>query len=136
MDYKFPVYATQGGGLVRQIYNKLIFVEKPDCPGFTVGDEMPQEWGITPANQQAMNEMEVENSSFEKKEKKAKKTPEPRKEKEIAEYGDIEELRKRTKGMSLILMAKTFKEEFEMSLRDAVDLAHKLYFENKDKDNA
>ncbi len=54
--YDYPVYGTQGGGLVRSVGQTYIFVEKPDCPGLDVGDEMPEEWGIIPANEQARQE--------------------------------------------------------------------------------
>jgi hypothetical protein len=60
-DYNFPVYATQGGGLVRFVNNTLaVFVEQPDCPGLDVGDIMPEKWGIVPANQAARNECDNE----------------------------------------------------------------------------
>ena len=52
-DYRYAVWGTQGGGLVREVQGTFIFVEKPQCPGLDVGDEMPQEWDIIPANQQA-----------------------------------------------------------------------------------
>ncbi len=52
-EYKFPVYGTQGGGLVREINGICIFITKPDCPGLDIGDIMPEEWGIQPANQMA-----------------------------------------------------------------------------------
>ena len=56
--YNFPVWGTQGGGLVREVgSNRYIFVEKPDCPGLDVGDYMPEEWGIAPANQTARDEI-------------------------------------------------------------------------------
>ena len=45
-EYKYPVWGTQGGGVVRDVNGTYIFVEKPDCPGLGVGDEMPEEWGI------------------------------------------------------------------------------------------
>jgi len=56
--YNYPVWGTQGGGLVREINGTYIFVEKPDCPGLDVGDEMSAEWGIIPANSHARDEME------------------------------------------------------------------------------
>lgn len=55
-EFRYPVYGTQGGGLVREVSGKFIFVEKPDCPGLDVGDEMPEEWGIVPANHHARRE--------------------------------------------------------------------------------
>ena len=62
-EYNFPVFGTQGGGLVREIRNggvyKYIFVEAPDCPGLDVGDFMPEEWGICAANQRAVDEVEM-----------------------------------------------------------------------------
>ena len=57
-DYRYAVWGTQGGGLVREVQGIYIFIEKPDCPGLDVGDEMPSEWGIAPANQLAREEME------------------------------------------------------------------------------
>ena len=63
-EYNFPVFGTQGGGLVREIKTtegyKYIFVEKPDCPGLDVGDFMPEEWGIASANQQARDAINEE----------------------------------------------------------------------------
>jgi hypothetical protein len=52
-QYDYPVWGTQGGGLVREVNSTYIFVEKPDCPGFNIGDEMPKEWDLIPANCQA-----------------------------------------------------------------------------------
>jgi hypothetical protein len=58
-DYKYSVWHTQGGGLVREVGDKFIFVEAPDsCYGLDVGDDMPAEWGIHPANDLAQAEME------------------------------------------------------------------------------
>lgn len=59
--YGFPVWATQGGGLVRDVRGTYIFVEQPDCPGLNVGDEMPEEWGIIPANNLARQEQEIDD---------------------------------------------------------------------------
>jgi hypothetical protein len=56
-EYDFPVYGTQGGGLVRRSGDHYVFVEKPNCPGLEVGDKMPDEWGLAPANQAAREEM-------------------------------------------------------------------------------
>lgn len=56
-DYKFPVYGTQGGGIVREINNKYYFIIAPEhVSGLTIGDEMPQEWSIVPANDLARKE--------------------------------------------------------------------------------
>lgn len=55
--YQFPVYGTQGGGLVRETGGKFIFIEKPNCPGLDVGDEMPKEWDYQPANKFARQEV-------------------------------------------------------------------------------
>ena len=53
---RFPVWATQGGGLVREGPDgTMTFIETPDCPGLEVGDTMPEEWGIIPANNLARN---------------------------------------------------------------------------------
>ena len=54
--YNYPVFGTQGGGLVREVSQNpfiYVFVEKPDYPGLDVGDTMPKEWDIAPANQAA-----------------------------------------------------------------------------------
>lgn len=58
--YHFPVWATQGGGLVREIHGTFIFVTQPDVRGLGIGDEMPEEWGIAPANKLAQQEIERE----------------------------------------------------------------------------
>lgn len=53
-DYHFPVFGTQGGGLAREVNGSYIFVEPPpDFPNMTVGSEVPEEWGLVPANQAA-----------------------------------------------------------------------------------
>ena len=56
--YNFPVFGTQGGGLVREIKTDkgygYIFVEAPpEGMGLGVGDFMPEQWDIIPANRQA-----------------------------------------------------------------------------------
>ncbi len=52
-EYNYPVFGTQGGGLAREVRGQLIFVEKPDCPGLDVGDDVPAEWDYQPANELA-----------------------------------------------------------------------------------
>lgn len=67
-EYNFPVWGTQGGGLVRSVGDKFIFVTKSDCPGLDIGDEMPEEWGIIPANQLARDESDPDfevNAGFD-----------------------------------------------------------------------
>ena len=64
-DYKYPVWGTQGGGLVREVNGTFIFVEKPDCPPLDVGDEMPQEWGTIPANELARQKDESDMNAFD-----------------------------------------------------------------------
>lgn len=62
-EYRFPVFYTQGGGLVREVSQnpyRYIFVEKPDCPGLDVGDYMPKEWSLVPANKSARDLMNDE----------------------------------------------------------------------------
>jgi hypothetical protein len=56
----FPVYGTQGGGLVRRSGDHYVFVEVPDWGNFKVGDKMPGDWGIAAANEKARNEIEDE----------------------------------------------------------------------------
>jgi hypothetical protein len=55
--YNFPVWATQGGGLVREAGKEnpdtYIFVTDPGVEGLTVGSVMPDEWSIVPANKLA-----------------------------------------------------------------------------------
>lgn len=58
--YSYAVWGTQGGGLAREVNGTYIFVEKPNCPGLYVGDEVPKEWDLQPANRMAMREMEEE----------------------------------------------------------------------------
>ena len=57
--YSFPVWNTQGGGLVREINGTYIFVEAPpNGMGLGIGDELPEEWGLIPANKLASLEMD------------------------------------------------------------------------------
>lgn len=60
-EYSFPVYGTQGGGLVRPVGSKFIFVEKPNCHGLDVGDEMPEMWDYQPVN--ALSEEELHDET-------------------------------------------------------------------------
>jgi hypothetical protein len=58
----FAVYGLQGGGLGRFAGEVLVFHELPDwCPaeGFNpqVGDPVPEEWDMIPANKAATGEM-------------------------------------------------------------------------------
>lgn len=57
-EHNYPVWGTQGGGLVREVDGTYIFVTKPNCPGLDVGDEMPEMWGIVPANARAREEID------------------------------------------------------------------------------
>jgi hypothetical protein len=51
-EYTYPVYYASGGGLVKEeTSGKYVFVEAPPhIPSLTEGDEMPEKWGVTPAN--------------------------------------------------------------------------------------
>ena len=54
--YPFAVFNTSGGGLVRRDGSTFTFIIKPNqeaWPGFDVGDRMPDDWGVDPANQLA-----------------------------------------------------------------------------------
>jgi len=64
-EFRYPVFATQGGGLVREVNGRYIFVVKPDCPGLDVGDEMPSEWGIASANRLAIEQLCDEEFGFD-----------------------------------------------------------------------
>lgn len=55
-EYPFPIWGTQGGGIVRESGSGYIFVTKPDCPDLDIGDAMPDEWGLIPANDLATEE--------------------------------------------------------------------------------
>ena len=59
-DYTTPVFHTQGGGLARRAHpgsDIFYFVEAPDRgTGLSVGDRVPDEWGLAPANDLARQE--------------------------------------------------------------------------------
>jgi hypothetical protein len=63
-EYNFPVWGTQGGGLVREVSRnpyRYVFVEAPpEGMGLGVDDFMPEEWDIIPANRQAREAIEEE----------------------------------------------------------------------------
>lgn len=63
-EFNYPVFGTQGGGLVREVNGKFIFIEKPNCPGLDVGDEMPAEWDYQPANELARSQLQDEEFPF------------------------------------------------------------------------
>jgi len=53
-NYNFPVWETQGGGLVRQEGEHYIFVEAPEgFPEIQAGDRMHEMWDLIPANESA-----------------------------------------------------------------------------------
>jgi hypothetical protein len=61
-EYNFPVFATQGGGLVQEVAPDVYtFVEAPNCPGLNVGDSMPKEWGIIAVNTLAQRQVEEDS---------------------------------------------------------------------------
>ena len=56
--YNFAVWGTQGGGLVREVNGKFVFVEPPsNFPEFNVGSEKPFDWDIIPANEFARQDL-------------------------------------------------------------------------------
>ena len=55
-NYPFPVWGTQGGGLVRQEGDHYVFVESPGFDGIQVGDRMHPMWDLIPANEAAHEE--------------------------------------------------------------------------------
>lgn len=57
--YPYAVFGTQGGGLVRQQGERYVFVEEPTGSGLDVGDTIPEEWGIVPANEAARREVDT-----------------------------------------------------------------------------
>ena len=62
-EYQFPVWGTQGGGIVREAgLGRYIFVEAPkDFPNLHEGDTMPEEWGISAGNNLAKDVMDGED---------------------------------------------------------------------------
>ena len=53
-QYNYPVWGTQGGGLVREVNGRYIFVEKPALgTGLDIGDDLPDQWDLIPANEKA-----------------------------------------------------------------------------------
>ncbi len=57
--YPEALWGTQGGGLARQVGtgNHYVFVEAPGHSGLNVGDAVPGDWDIQPANQLAREQM-------------------------------------------------------------------------------
>ncbi len=57
--YNFPVFFTQGGGLVRPVVDNpfdYVFVEVPVlAAAVKIGDVMPRDWEVEPANDLARN---------------------------------------------------------------------------------
>ena len=55
--YDYPVWGTQGGGLVKKTRSGVfVFIEAPtNVANVSVGDEMPRSWGTFPANTSARN---------------------------------------------------------------------------------
>ncbi len=64
-DYPFPVFHTQGGGLAKRSdpgSHSHSFVQAPDSStGLGVGDLVPAEWDLVPANEIAKNERNQED---------------------------------------------------------------------------
>lgn len=54
-QFPFPVYATQGGGLVKEIAGSGVyrFVTDTGIPGYGIGETMPADWSTFPANRLA-----------------------------------------------------------------------------------
>ena len=52
-DYDFPLWVTQEGGIVCYDPEQMryVFVKKPDCLGFGIGDSMPEWWDVISINQ-------------------------------------------------------------------------------------
>ena len=63
--YPYAVWVTQGGGLARRLHKGMalpglfVFVEAPHSQSLGVGDYVPEEWGLEPANGLA-RDMEVD----------------------------------------------------------------------------
>lgn len=64
VDFPFAVWGTQGGGLVGWVGGYYVFVTDSGCPGFKVGDVMPMEWGVEPANGAARDEEFVRDCEY------------------------------------------------------------------------
>ena len=54
--YPYSLYGTQGGGLARREGSRFIFIEAPDITGLEVGDDVPDQWDLIPANKNARDE--------------------------------------------------------------------------------
>lgn len=55
----YSIFGTQGGGKVREIEGRYVFIEAPPKRmGLDVGDECPKEWDLIPVNQAARNSMD------------------------------------------------------------------------------
>jgi len=63
-EYPYPVWGTQGGGLARRVGDEYVFVETPDCPPLDIGDVVPHEWSLAPANDLAREQSQ--NDRFPK----------------------------------------------------------------------
>ncbi len=66
-DRNYPVYGTQGGGLVRELRHAnvffYIFIEAPQDAslGIKVGDDMPEGWDYQPVNEAARRAVADQN---------------------------------------------------------------------------
>ena len=49
----YPVWRTQGNGLVRSTGGRVVFIKPPNCLAFKSGDVMPADWKPAPANEKA-----------------------------------------------------------------------------------
>ncbi len=55
-SYTNPLYTTPHGGLAHMTehgHGPMVFQEVPDMPDFKVGDAVPHDWELIPANQAA-----------------------------------------------------------------------------------
>lgn len=49
-NYEFPVYSTNAGGIACSIYGGMRFIEAPNFSEFIIGDVVPEDWELSPAN--------------------------------------------------------------------------------------
>jgi hypothetical protein len=56
-EYPYAVWTTQGGGLVKEVNETFVFVEVPEGMGLEVGDALPDQWDLIPANELARQEL-------------------------------------------------------------------------------
>jgi hypothetical protein len=58
MDETAHIFSTYHNGFVRRVGDRFFFIEKPNFPGIEVGDELPDDWELVPANEETLAAIE------------------------------------------------------------------------------